>query len=319
MSIIENAIDSIQMGIEDYKNIDIRRNASAVRNISAGILLLYKEQLCRLSPEYDNELLIKQNIRPILDDEGNIIFQGKNHKTVDVQSIKDRFKSLKISVDWARFDEINKLRNELEHYYTSVSSEVVREIIAKSFLLIRDFIVKYLDGDVKELLGEESWSTFLNVSDVYMAEEKDCIDSINTIDWKYETVKKSLINLNCDECYSSLIEVLYSNDIYPNITLHCKVCDNTFNFHDTLEECIDHTLAKEAYIAATQGGEVPYDTCPQCDKDTFILSENCCVLCEYTMSYNNCTNCNDTLGLEDQLNEGLCDYCQYKYDKHMSE
>ncbi len=116
MSISQNAIDSIQIGIEDYEDSDDRRSVSAVRNISVGILLLYKEKLCQLSPDDNKELLIKQNIRPIQNDDGDIVFEGKGHKTVDVQSIKERFKSLKVSVDWTRFDEINKLRNDLEHY-----------------------------------------------------------------------------------------------------------------------------------------------------------------------------------------------------------
>jgi hypothetical protein len=37
MSILQNSIDSIQVGIEDYENPDDRRSVSAVRNISAGM------------------------------------------------------------------------------------------------------------------------------------------------------------------------------------------------------------------------------------------------------------------------------------------
>ena len=114
MSIIQNAIDSIQIGIEDYQDGDDRRSVSAVRNISAGILLLYKDKLCQLSPDENKELLIKQNIRPVQNESGDIVFEGKGNKTVDVQSIKERFKSLNVSVDWGRFDEINKLRNQIK-------------------------------------------------------------------------------------------------------------------------------------------------------------------------------------------------------------
>jgi len=62
MSLLQNAIDSIQVGVEDYRMDDDRRYLSAVRNICAGILLLYKEKLKRLSPLYDKEVLIKQSI-----------------------------------------------------------------------------------------------------------------------------------------------------------------------------------------------------------------------------------------------------------------
>ena len=62
MSILNNAVESIQVGVEDYLMDDSRRYLSAVRNICAGILLLYKEKLCRLSPSNNGEILIKKDI-----------------------------------------------------------------------------------------------------------------------------------------------------------------------------------------------------------------------------------------------------------------
>ncbi|WP_407844631.1 hypothetical protein [Desulfovibrio falkowii] len=99
MSIMKNAIDSIQIGVEDFENGDERRNISAVRNIVAGILLLYKEKLCQLSPDESKELLIKKYIIPNKDADGKVFFVGKGKNTVDVQSIKERFGSLSIIVD----------------------------------------------------------------------------------------------------------------------------------------------------------------------------------------------------------------------------
>jgi hypothetical protein len=49
-TILKNAVQSIQIGLEDYRDTDARRLLSAVRNFQAGILLLCKEQLRRLSP-----------------------------------------------------------------------------------------------------------------------------------------------------------------------------------------------------------------------------------------------------------------------------
>ncbi len=74
MSILSNAIDSIQVGVEDYLMRDSKRYLSAVRNICAGILLLYKEKLCQLSPSHDKEVLIKKDIRPSDDGKGNVTF-----------------------------------------------------------------------------------------------------------------------------------------------------------------------------------------------------------------------------------------------------
>jgi len=44
-TILDNAIQSIQIGIEDYRSDDPRRLLSAVRNVRTGIVLLCEEQL----------------------------------------------------------------------------------------------------------------------------------------------------------------------------------------------------------------------------------------------------------------------------------
>jgi hypothetical protein len=62
-TILENAVQSLQIGIEDYQSTDQRRTLSAVRNITAGVLLLFKEKLRQLSPPNSNDVLIKQNSR----------------------------------------------------------------------------------------------------------------------------------------------------------------------------------------------------------------------------------------------------------------
>jgi hypothetical protein len=319
VSILQNAIDSIQIGIEDYENGDDRRNVSAVRNVAAGTLLLYKEKLCRLSPPYATELLIRQDIRPTQDQNGTVIFEGKGKKTVDVQTIKERFKSLKVAVDWKRFDEVNALRNDLEHYYTSKSPDAIREIIAKSFLLIRDFIVNELDENPRDLLGEDCWSSLLTVNEVYSAEESDCKASICKVDWRYDSVRESLDYLRCPECHSSLINAVDSTEVYPNINLHCNSCNYQFTFDEVVERCIDENLSGEAHISIKDGGESPYAECPECDRWTFIFSEDCCVACGYEMEYQNCEICEEPLTLEEQWNDGTCSYCQHKWAKIMEE
>jgi hypothetical protein len=76
MSLLDNAIESIQVGVEDYLMDDNRRYRSAARNIFAGILLLYKEKLNRLSPPHSEEALIKNKIKFIYTDEGSVTFAG---------------------------------------------------------------------------------------------------------------------------------------------------------------------------------------------------------------------------------------------------
>lgn len=319
MSILQNAIDSVQIGVEDFQSTDDRRSASAVRNIAAGMLLLFKEKLCELSPAYDKELLIKRDLEPESDAVGNIVFRGKGKKTVDVFQIKERLTSLKVNVDWKRLEEITSLRNDLEHYFAKKSPDAVREVVAKSFLIIRDFTVDALGKDPKELLGEECWGVFLTTSDVYLAEEKACNVTIKAVDWKYATVCNALVHLRCPECSSSLVEATDEGDTYPSIQLRCKSCTHEFTFKEVVEECIDELLAGEAFVSIKDGGDSPYGTCPECDKETFIHAEGCCVACTAQLEYTSCSMCEEALTLDDQVNEGMCSYCNYKYEKYMSD
>lgn len=319
MSILKNAIYSIQIGVEDYQSGDDRRCLSAVRNIVAGILLLYKEKLRQLSPEYNKELLIMKKLRPVKQLNGEIVFDGDGKQTVDVQSIKERFHSFSIDVDWNRFHEINELRNDIEHYYTNEAPEAVREIIAKSFLLIRDFLSEQLDQDPLQSLGSECWTLMLEVSEVYSVEKKICTDSINAIDWKFLTVKLAVNYLRCPQCHSSMIQAPIVTDSYPNITLECKSCGHNFPFNDVLEQCVDNLLAHEALKNLIDGGSPPYGECPDCNKNTFIYEEGCCVACDYEIEHTNCKYCEEPLNLDEQHTGGICSYCQYKWDKTMNE
>ena len=74
MSLLDNARNSIIMGLEDYASgeKDLKRLISCARNLFAGILLLFKHKLVELSPPNSNEVLIKARIRPERDHSGNI-------------------------------------------------------------------------------------------------------------------------------------------------------------------------------------------------------------------------------------------------------
>jgi hypothetical protein len=319
MSILQNAIESIQIGVEDFEHIDPRRGVSALRNITAGTLLLFKEKLCRLSPEHDPELLIKRDIAPARDSSGSLVFIGKGKKTVDVFQIQERFKSMDVTVDWKRLEEITNLRNDLEHYYATKAPDAVREVVAKSFLLIRDFVLSELEEDPQALFGNDCWDALLKTSEVYAAEELACKASIEKVDWRYSTVEKALKFLRCPACISALVFAFEDQEPYPDIELKCQSCGNEFCFDDVVEECIDELLSVDSYTRMKEGQDVSYVDCPSCGKFTFILDEQCCVACETELDYKTCSVCEDTLSISDQCNNGMCGYCNYKFEKLRSE
>lgn len=115
------------------------------------------------------------------------------------------------------------------------------------------------------------------MADVYAAEETTCEASLKAIDWKYGTVTEVIGELRCPECHSALIKAPKDNGEYPRIALICSSCGHQFSFADVVEQCIEDRLAGEAHIAIKDGGESPYDSCPECGQSTFIFAEDCCV------------------------------------------
>lgn len=96
MSMLANAVASIRLGVEDFRDAenDEARALSAIRNLTAGLLLLFKVKLQELSPAGSKEALLKQTVTPVLDTDGNPIWIGTGSKTVDVQIIILRLKGL---------------------------------------------------------------------------------------------------------------------------------------------------------------------------------------------------------------------------------
>src|SRR5882724_11676154 len=100
MSLLENAITSLHLALEDFSSPNDARLLSAVRNLHAGILLLYKEKLRLLSPPGTNDVFIKANIQPQVGPPGGSTWVGVGKNTVNVAEIRRRFKALGVQTDW---------------------------------------------------------------------------------------------------------------------------------------------------------------------------------------------------------------------------
>src|SRR6266404_660376 len=160
MDLLTNAIESIQVGVEDYQSGTRPRLLSAVRNIHAGVLLLFKEALRRESPPDTNDVLMMARMLPLRDARG-IVFVGDGTKTVDVGQIQERLEGIgyKYATDWKRLRRINAVRNDVEHRYPTVDQKALQGLISDSFIVIRDFIKEQLYEDPVALLGQETWQT----------------------------------------------------------------------------------------------------------------------------------------------------------------
>ena len=80
-TLFDNAVQSIQLGVEDYQANDPRRALSSVRNFYAGVLLLAKGVLVRRVPGAAPEDVLGARYKPVPDGQGGLHFVTAGHQT----------------------------------------------------------------------------------------------------------------------------------------------------------------------------------------------------------------------------------------------
>ncbi|MFC0323902.1 hypothetical protein ACFFHT_10125 [Gallibacterium melopsittaci] len=314
MNILNNAILSIQLGIEDFEQIpdNPKRVYSSMRNLFAGMLLLFKHKLVLLSPMGSNEILIKERILPTLNNDGEIIWLGNGKKTVDVRSIKERFKNLNISVNWNEFDKANEIRNNIEHYFEETNIDSIRTIISKLFPIMRDFIIEHLKENPQKLIGDTYWEFLMTEVQIYIDHKQTCQKSLESLTFFNNTVANIIINkANCPKCGSECILPISLNSNADTVNYICQSCKGEFTYEEIAILAIENHYSVERHFAIKDGEDDPLTYCPECGEETYIYEEEMCASCGHEANHI-CPLCENTT---DILNE-MCSYCQYKLDNY---
>lgn len=313
MSILKNAVDSIAIGLEDYQSPDERRIVSSIRNIFAGILLMFKHKLSELSPSDSDEALIKRTVLPETDATGAVRWIGKGKKTVDVQNIKERFKSLEIDIDWKRLERINKYRNDIEHYFSLLNTQSVQRLISDSFLIIRDFISKHLNQDPKQLLGDDAWAVLIEANEVYEKEKTKCVEVIKRLEFFNDKIMNAFESYLCNECGSGLIMPSEKNAKAIEVKFECKPCGKVLPYEDLVKLAVKDYFSYEVYLSYTDNGDSPIADCPYCG-GVYLYNEGICSSCGYVAEHE-CHRCGSTILPEELFAEPLCGYCAHVMSK----
>lgn len=230
--LLKNAIVSIRLGLDDYELGTDERIISSIRNLYAGLLLLFKEKLLRLSPKGSEEVLIKSQIVPV-HEKGRIRFKGEGKKTIELEQIKKRFDKLGIKFEWQRVNAIQEKRNDIEHYYTKDKKSAIREVISNTFIVISDFVRNQLDEDPRDLLGLKYWNTMLSTSELYENERENCLELLKLIDWQPTGINPD--DIRCSSCGSSLVAPLMP--VLPKTErqyFDCRSCGQSISFNDLI-------------------------------------------------------------------------------------
>lgn len=131
--LLDNAVLSIELGVEDYQTGDERRVLSAIRNLYAGVLLLCKQVLWNESPLGTDGSLIYKDLVPRKIDGSVLMVPKRPHRnTVDRQQIEERFKELGLNLDWSKLQDLARIRNEVEHLFMTVKPAIAKEALASA-------------------------------------------------------------------------------------------------------------------------------------------------------------------------------------------
>ncbi len=343
-----NAIESIRLGIEDYNlaNKDEGRILSSIRNIYAGLLLLFKEELRCLSPKGSDDVLIKANTRMVFDEiSGQLICKGEQEsngkigKTVDFSEIQKRFKIMKrpLPDDLIRLvREIREERNNIEHWYSIQSIGALQGVVANATVAIRIFFEEFLQENPLSYLND-TWREMLEVEELHktLREEylRDLKKKLNTsINYKWFQIIRD--NFTCSDCGADVFAIQDKN---YQLALTCKGCNSKFSLEQVKE------IVKDSYTANLElklendfglsfddqmmGVNERIITCPSCGKKTYVFDSNQdiskCFFCDYEYSYKECSLCSSTLESyeldEAERNGGLCSKCVYDREKIMRD
>ena len=233
---------------------------------------------------------------------------------MDVQQIRDRFSSLGVTTNWKRFDRISAVRNDIEHYVPTATKAVLQEVISDACVIVRDFIVRELGGDPRVLLGNDTWQSMLDVSEVYEAERKACEDALGAIEWDSSTLEIGVGALSCENCGSGLLKPERSPASYADVDLVCSKCGNHQTPEEYVPKAVGEALSHEGYVAMTDGDEAPLIECPNCFEESYVMEEERCALCGHEAEHD-CARCGTRIPPEELSSSPLCGYCDHVMSK----
>jgi len=308
MSLLDNALKSIALGVEDYTSPDERRILSCVRNLHSGILLLFKHKLQILSPKGSADVLLMEKQLPYRTANGEISWKGAGKRTVGTLGIKTRFKELGIVVDWRRIQTIADYRNDVEHFFSPETPQAARTYISNVFVVVRDFIRTHLGLDPSELLDEETYRVLVEETEVHAKEFLECQASMDSIGWSSDLLQEMAKQAACSECRSDLLEARSVGGAAP--IFKCRSCRAERTYDTFAEEAVIQFCGPSNRLEVPDGGEPANIECPECGRATYLLDEDICVLCGCSVE-RTCRNCALPIPASELEDDGLCGWCRH--------
>ena len=317
--LLDNAVLSIELGVEDFKADDERRLLSAIRNLYAGVLLLCKQVLWNASPEGSEGALIYKDLVPEKQEDGSVLMKPKkaHRNTIDRRQIEERFKSLDLDLDWGRLKSLADIRNDAEHLFLKATPVVAREALASALPLVQKLLADHLDEDPPTLLEEDVWQTLLESSEVYEARAAACRKTFDDVSWGADILPEAIRFLRCPHCSSALVRCVETEKMeFDSLWLDCGECGQEISREGAFIEALSELVESQSYVAAKNGEMPSVTTCPYCDRETWSRYDRKCVFCKEGMQ--TCGLCGVECDPEDfNPLDGYCSSCSHGMQKAM--
>ena len=308
--LMENAIDSISLGVEDFHSKDSRRVISAIRNTYAGVLLLCKQVLWNASPEGSNGSLIYNDLKlQMVNGKGLLVPKNIYGNTLNRAKIQTRFKELDYKLNWKKFEKLAIVRNQVEHLFIEKDPKFAKEALALAMPIIVE-LLELLEVDPSVEFDMNTWNELLENQEVFDALYEICQKTFDKVEWSSEVLKRSLPFARCKICKSSLIRQKdEENTKSKSIELRCSGCGKFQSKKKVFEKAIDSLfqisidsddeLENVEYIEATM--------CPYCGYRGWVDNENLCVLCEADVVQ--CSRCGESFRPSELNEDSICIGC----------
>ena len=323
----ENAKFSIDIGVEDYVQgqADSRRYVTALRNLYAGLLLLYKSHLAFLSKDQECCIIRDKTDWEVAED-GSIKFKGlmADCKTVDVNGILDAFDKFKISVDKSALGRVRKYRNQTEHLFDpdGIRGEVVRTHVVDLLKLVRDFTTHVMKMNPKAMFSAQTLSVLVQDEQVVEKERAERAEALGKLEWYAPFVKDIFSDITCMKCHGEFLFPDVQSDSASNATFVCRTCGASDTYENLMSYYTDDVFIGEfeSHIRTDDTGIFVLNAgslweCPECSTIAFDTLHGICLVCGHK---GQCIRCNGPITGEDMpayVKSRLCNYCYHMSSK----
>lgn len=296
-AIFSNAIDAISLATEDYQmaSKSPRRILSCLRNIFAGLLLLMK---AKLYPDHKELIITKRNN------------DGSVRNTIQYKNLLNEYTAINPTIIRKTLDQVQRQRNDLEHFYINDSPPIIDESVCACFYVICNILSNDFKQSPQEALGSKNWNILMNIQSVYEESRKECQASLSSVSWPSESILDALGYMPCPSCRATLRKIKTVAEKPIDRILECYSCKQQINLWDLI-----HNFEQDVIISATWDGETAtcpsyeemdlFALCPRCENKTFWKAELSCLSCGFIPEMVQCDLCKkETLRTDIETHDG---------------